>query len=250
MRNKYGYEINAMPLQTKADIVEFVLGLYWRVPNGYSHVKELIDNDGLLTGDIHLYNSKTNKYCKDEDIPDIVLDIKSKLENQKAFMPLFYDENVRKHDWQMLNDKFYIWETSKPMIIGDIPYIPIKSECKRGKILEEFIIPLDKNHLLVYALNKPTFFEENLYQAINLSIIDGASEKISCNDIDFLKNEMKFAKNRIERLKLLGMENVSQYLAVFMQFQSRFKTLEDFTKWHSDSNFTNASKDFFSSKGL
>lgn len=75
-------------------------------------------------------------------------------------------------------------------------------------------------------------------------------KKISCNDIDFLKNEMKFAKNRIERLKLLGMENVSQYLAIFMQFQSRFKTLEDFTKWHSVSNFTNASKDFFSSKGL
>lgn len=250
MRNKYGYDINAMPLQTKADIVEFVLGLYWRVPKGYSHVNELIDNDGLLTGDLQLYNSKTNKYCKDEDIPDIISDIKSKIENQKAIMPQFYVENVRKHDWQMLNDKFYIWETSKPMIIGDIPYIPIKSECKRGKILEEFIIPLDRNHLLVYALDKPTFFEENLYQAINLSIIDGASEKISCNDIDFLKNEMKFAKNRIERLKILGIENASQYLALFLRFQSRFETFEDFTKWHSACNFTNASKTFFYLKGL
>ncbi len=250
MRNKYGYDINAMPFQTKADIVEFVLGLYWRVPNGYSHVKELIDNDGLLTGDIHLYNSKTNKYCKDEDIPDIVLDIKSKLENQKAFMPLFYDENVRKHDWQNLNDKFYIWETSKPMIIGDIPYIPIKSECKRGKILEEFIIPLDRNHLLVYALNKPTFFEENLYQAINLSIIDGASEKISCNDIDFLKKEMQFAKNRIERLKVMGFKNVARYLASFLHFQSDFKTYEDFVKWHTEGRFTETSTDYFSSRGL
>ena len=250
MRNKYGYDINAMPFQTKADIVEFVLGLYWRVPNGYSHVKELIDNDGLLTGDIHLYNSKTNKYCKDEDIPDIVLDIKSKLENQKAFMPLFYDENVRKHDWQNLNDKFYIWETSKPMIIGDIPYIPIKSECKRGKILEEFIIPLDRNHLLVYALNKPTFFEENLYHIINLSIIDGASEKISCNDIDFLKKEMQFAKNRIERLKDMGFKNVARYLASFLHFQSDFKTYEDFVKWHTEGRFTETSTDYFSLRGL
>lgn len=250
MRNKYGYDINAIPLQTKADIVEFVLGLYWRVPNGYSHVKELIDNEGLLTGDIHLYNSKTNKYCKDEDIPNIISDIKSKLENQKAFMPLFYEENVRKHDWQKLNDKFYIWETNKPMIIGDIPFIPIKSECKRGKILEEFIIPLDRNHLLVYALDKPTFFEENLYHTINLSIIDGASEKISCNDIDFLKNEMKFAKNRIERLKIFGIENVSQYLTFFLLFQSKFKTFEDFTKWHTDRKFIEESTAYFSLMGL
>lgn len=165
-------------------------------------------------------------------------------------MPLFYEENVRKHDWQKLNDKFYIWETYKPMIIGDIPFVPIKSECKRGKILEEFIIPLDRNHLLVYALDKPTFFEENLYHTINLSIIDGASEKISCNDIDFLKNEMKFAKNRIERLKKLGIENVSQYLTIFLLFQSKFKTLEDFTKWHTDRKFIEESTAYFSLIGL
>lgn len=94
------------------------------------------------------------------------------------------------------------------------------------------------------------FLKKNLYQAINLSIIDGASEKISCNDIDFLKNEMKFAKKRIERLKILGIENTSQYLALFLRFQSRFETFEDFTKRHSACNFTNASKTFFSLKGL
>ncbi len=77
MRNKYAYDICAMPAQTKADIVEFVLGLYWRTPGGYDHVADLIENDGLLTGDLHLYNKKTNQYLSDENIPDFVANIKS-----------------------------------------------------------------------------------------------------------------------------------------------------------------------------
>lgn len=89
MCNKYAYDINAMPAQTKADIVEFVLGLYWRVPGGLDHVSELIDNEGLLTGDLQLTNSDTSESYKDEDVPQIISDIKSKIENQKAFMTFF-----------------------------------------------------------------------------------------------------------------------------------------------------------------
>ena len=249
MHNKYAYDIYAMPAQTKADIVEFVLGLYWRTPGGYDHVADLIENDGLLTGDLHLYNKKTNQYLRDEDIPDFVADTKSNTTNKKSFMPIFYEENVRKHDWSKLEEKFLIWETSKPLIIGDIPYIPLKSECKRGKILEEFVIPLDRNHLLIYAENKPAFLEENLYQLINLSIIDGASEKISCNDIDFLKQEMKFARNRIQRLALLGFSPVSRYLNVIMQFQCRFKTYKEFETWYTAQNYGDRQY-FFTEKGM
>lgn len=252
MRNKYAYDINIMPVQTKADIVEFVLGLYWRVPNGLEHVSELIENEGLLTGELQLYNSETNEYCRDEDVPQIISDIKSKIENQKAFMTFFYEENVLKHDWSRIHEKFLIWETNKPMLIGDIPYVPIKSECKRGKILEEFVFPLDRNHLLIYAQEKPNYLEVHLYQTIVLSIIDGASEKIACNDLEYLKNEMKFARNRIERLKLLSKnKNVSQLLAPFMKdLCTRFPTYEDLVAWHKLHHFDNAGDDFFAQRGL
>ena len=252
MRNKYAYDINIMPVQTKADIVEFVLGLYWRVPNGLEHVSELIENEGLLTGELQLYNSETNESCRDEDVPQIISDIKSKIENQKAFMTFFYEENVLKHDWSRIHKKFLIWETNKPMLIGDIPYVPIKSECKRGKILEEFVFPLDRNHLLIYAQEKPNYLEVHLYQTIVLSIIDGASEKIACNDLEYLKNEMKFARNRIERLKLLSKnKNVSQLLAPFMKdLCTRFPTYEDLVAWHKLHHFDNAGDDFFAQRGL
>lgn len=250
MREKYAYNITVMPSQIKKEIIEFVLGLYWRVPGGYEHVVELIDNEGLLTGSLHLYNNANDQYCKDEDIPEILSDIKTNSEIQKAFMTIFYEENIRKHDWSKLEDKFFIWETSKPMIIGDIPYVPIKSECRRGKILDEFVIPLDRNHLLVYALDKPTFLEENLYQIINVSVIDGASEKISCNDLEFLKKEMLFAKDRIQRLNKLGISNVRQYIAGVMSYQSKFKTFEEFKTWHIAQDFTKAIKDFFDNDGL
>ena len=252
MRNKYAYDINAMPAQTKADIVEFVLGLYWRVPGGLDHVSELIDNEGLLSGDLQLINTDTNKSYKDEDIPIIVSDIKSKIENKKVFMPIFYDENVRKHDWGKLNEKFMIWEVQQPMIIGDIPFVPIKSECKRGKILEEFVFPLDKNHLLIYALEKPNYLDIHLYHMIVLSIIDGASDKIVCNDLDYLKSEMQFAYNRIKRIKLLlKIKSVSQLLAPFMkELCSKFPNYEDLVKDHTSHNYKNAGNSFFSQYGL
>ena len=61
---------------------------------------------------------------------------------------------------------------------------------------------------------------------------------------------MQFAKNRIERLKVMGFKNVARYLARFLHFQSDFKTYEDFVKWHTDRRFTETSTDFFSSIGL
>lgn len=252
MREKYHYNINEIPLQVKADIVEFVLGLYWRVPGGLDHVSELIDVEGLLKGDLQLVNTDSNKSYKDEDVPQIISDIKSKIENRKAFMPVFYEENARKHDWKKLNEKFMIWETNQPMIIGDIPFVPIKSECKRGKILEEFVFPLDKNHLLIYALEKPTYLEVHLYQMMALSIIDGASERIVCNDLEYLKNEMKFAYNRIQRIKMLThVESVSQLLPPFMhELCVKFPNYEDFVNWHTSQNYIDKSKDFFEKVGL
>ena len=252
MHNKYAYDINTMPTQTKADIVEFVLGLYWRVPGGLDYVTELIDNDGLLTGDIQLKNTDTNELYKDESVPHIISDIKSKIENRKVFMPIFYDENVRKHDCSKINEKFMIWETNQPMIIGDIPFVPVKSECKRGKILEEFVFPLDKNHLLIYAIEKPTYLEAHLYQMIVLSIIDGASEKIVCNNLEYLKSEMKFASNRIQRLKkITHVESVSQLLSPFMhELFIKYPTYEDLVNWHTSLNYKKASKEYFEKFGL
>ena len=37
---------------------------------------------------------------------------------------------------------------------------------------------------------------------------------------------MQFAKNRIERLKVMGFKNIARYLASFLHFQSDFKTRE------------------------
>ena len=61
---------------------------------------------------------------------------------------------------------------------------------------------------------------------------------------------MQFAKNRIERLKVMGFKNIARYLASFLHFQSDSKTYEDFVKWHTEERFTETSTDFFSSRGL
>lgn len=238
MQNIYNYDIDSIPLQVKATIVEFVLGLYWRVPGGLEHVKELIDTDGLLTGDLQLCHNETKHIYTDDEIPSIISDIKSKEENLKVFMTFFYEENIRKHDWSMLNEKFGIYETNTPLLIGDIPFIPLKSENRRGKILEEFIIPLDRNHLLIYASEKPSFLEQNLFHLINMCIIDGASERISCNDKVHLQKEMIFVEQKISDFKEIGINHIKeQLLSPLIKFQSNFKKFEDFSEYHKSHHF-------------
>ena len=87
---------------------------------------------------------------------------------------------------------------------------------------------------------------------IVLSIIDGASEKIVCSDLEYLKKEMKFAYNRIQRLKILThVESVSQLLSNFMhELCTKFPTYEDLKNWHTSHNFKSASEDYFAKFGL
>lgn len=238
IRNTYNYDIDSVPLQIKATIVEFVLGLYWRVPGGLEHVKELIDTDGLLTGDLQLCHNETKHIYVDDEIPSIISDIKSKEENQKIFMTFFYEENVRKHNWSKLDEKFAIYETNTPLLIGDIPFIPLESENKRGKILDEFIIPLDRNHLLIYASKKPSFLESNLFHLINLCIIDGASERISCNNKVHLQEEMELAERLIMNLRSMGLYQIKeQFLSPLIEFQSQFRNFEEFSQYHASHHF-------------
>ena len=238
MREKYNYDINSMPLQLKADIVEFVLGLYWRVPGRWQHVLDLIEYDGLLTGDLELYNKETGVVYSDKDIPNILADIKADVRNLKAFMPLFYEENIRKHNWDMLNEKFYIYETYEPMLIGDIPFVPLKTENKRGRILEEFIIPLDRNHLLIYTTKHPKFLDVHLLYSFFLCIIDGASHRIVCSNRNYLDEKVKQAKEVIERYNEMGLGSVKERLLLpLIEFQSQFGSFDEFKQYYDSHDF-------------
>lgn len=228
------YDVNEIHLQTKADIIEFVLGLYWRVPGGLDNVRKLIEHDGLFTGDLQLLNRETNHIYTDEEVPNIINDIKTKEFNLKSFMPIFYDEIIRKHDWNNINNKFTIFEVSQPLIIGDIPFIPLKSENKRNKILEEFIIPIDKNHILIYANKTPRFLEANFIHLINLYIINGASEKIACSDLSYLKNVMGIAETSKMNFHKLGYKEIPiHFISSLMEFESQFHSYEDFLKYYN-----------------
>lgn len=232
-REKYHYGKVPTPMSIKADIVEFFLGLYWRVPGGLNHVVDLIENEGLLTGDLQLLCREDNHYYVDEEIPEIIEGIKSDVRNQKVFMTAFYEENIQKHNWERLDYKFFVYETYEPMIIGDIPFVPLKHEIKRGKIMEEFIVPLDRNHILIYAEKHPPFLEPNLLYAFFSCIIDGPSERISCSNKDYLQQKVGECKEAIVKMKqLMGGNTMENSLASLIQLESTFKNLDQFIDYY------------------
>ena len=236
MREKYFYDIHEMPAQVKADIVEFVLGLYWRVPGGLKRVIDLLENEGIVDP----YVDPNGRIYTNKDVPNIIQLLKENEEYQKVLMPTVYDENVAMHNWFDIDRKFYIYETYEPLIIGDIPFVPLKSENKRGKILEEFMIPLDMNHVLVYAENHPKFLESNLLYHFNLCVIDGASEKISCCDENYLKEMIKRVKPIKERFGSMGIRNLKdKLLAPLLEFESQFDSFQDFVNRIKSDEFKN-----------
>lgn len=234
-RDSYNYDLGATPLQTKADIVDFVLGLFWRVPGRWKRVVDVLNENGLLTGSLGLKNKETGQWYTDAEIPNIIQDIKDKEVNQKAFMTYYYHENLLRYNWDELEQKFHIFETSEPMIIGDIPYVPLKSENKMGHILEEFMIPLDKNHIMVYANKCPSFLETNVLYLFYQYIIDGASVRIACSDKGYLKQMMLQSKTLHELIEKSGLGNNKEHaLYNVLAFESRFSSFEEFKKYHAD----------------
>ena len=235
IRDVYHYDLKSTPLQVKADIVEFVLGLYWRVPGGLQHVVDVIETEGLLNGSLGLINKETGHFYTDEEIPDVISDIKNKVEIHKVFMTYFYHENLRKHNWDKLNEKFLIYQTTEPMIIGDIPYVPLKTENRLGCILDEFMIPLDHNHILIYAQKHPPFLETNVLYLFYQCIIDGVSEKIASSDRGYLKEMIEQSKMLHDRAcvieKTMKKEDA---LVKFIELESQFDNFDAFAKYHSD----------------
>ena len=228
MKDKYSYMINRMPLQVKADVVEFVLGLYWRVPGGLQRVIDVLENEGLITS----YVDPKGYIYTNKDIPNIIKLLKEDERYQKVLLPILYNENIEMHDWINLDNKFFIFETHEPLLIGDIPFVPLKSDNKRGKILDEFVIPLDKNHILIYTNKRPNFLETNLLYYFNLCVIDGASERISCCDENYLRNMISQAKPIIARLNSMGIKDIKyKLLAPLIEFESGFQTFEDFKSY-------------------
>lgn len=233
MREKYHYRINEMPLQVKADIVEFVLGLWWRVPGGLQHVIDLFEDEGFVNPYV---DSEGHIYYND-DVPNIIELMRKDERYQKILLPNVYCENIEMHNWLELYDKFFIYETWEPLLIGDIPYVPIKTQNRRGKILEEFMIPLDKNHILIYAHKKPSFLEAILLYHFDLCVIYGASEKIVCSDLMYLKEKMEMFKSKIERYKELGIDGIKdKLLAPLLELQSQFDTYTDFEKYYKNTD--------------
>ena len=235
IRDVYHYDLNATPLQVKADIVEFVLGLYWRVPGGLQHVISVIETEGLLKGSLELHNKETGGVYTDKEIPHIINDIKNKVENQKAFMTYFYEENVLKHNWDKLNEKFFIYETTEPMLIGDIPYVPLKSENRLGYILDEFMIPLDQNHILMYTQKHPPFLETNVLYLFYQCIIDGVSEKIASSDKDYLKEMIEQSRTLHDRTCAIEKTmKKEEALAKIIEFESQYDNFDAFAKYYSN----------------
>lgn len=235
IRDVYHYDPDATPLQVKADIVEFVLGLYWRVPGGLQHVIDVIETEGLLKRSLKLRNNETGNLYTDEEIPQIINDIKNKEENQKVFMTYFYEENVRKHNWDKLHEKFLIYQTTEPMLIGDIPYVPLKTENRLGCILDEFMIPLDQNHILIYAQKHPLFLETNVLYLFYQCIIDGVSEKIATSDKDYLKEMIEQSKTLHDRTSVIEKTmKKEEALRKFIEFESFFDNFDTFSDYYSN----------------
>ena len=237
MSEKYHYEINKIPLQVKADIVEFVLGLWWRVPGGLQHVIDLIEHEGIITP---YYDKESHHVYYNKDVPSIIELMRKDHRYQKVLMPMVYEENINMHNWFELNDKFFIYETYEPLLIGDIPYVPLKTENKRGRILDEFMIPLDKNHILIYSKQHPKFLESNLFHFFLVCIVEGASKKIVCCDLEYLKSEITFAKEKMEGFHKLGISSIKdEMLAPLLEFESQYESFDKFKQFMDNKEYMN-----------
>lgn len=189
----------------------------------------------MLASTFQLVNEETGIAYYDGDIPEILERIKNCDETKKVFKLIFDTENRAAYEWDKLEERFHLIETNIPLIIGDIPFVPLRTSNKRGKILEEFIFPLTANKLLVYADRQhiPMFIETNVHHLFCSCVIEN-SERVACNNKLFLESIMnKHADVKVTE-GFMSRDIVSyDYLAKLLMFESCFKTIEELGNWYS-----------------
>lgn len=230
---KYNKDTESLSLKDKKVVVEFVLNLYWRLPSSNNALIELLDKEGLLGFGLKLINRDTRQNYVDDDIPNIIADIKRCDHTKKIFKPILDYDNRTKYDWEKLENNFNLIETNIPLIIGDVPFVALKSENKRGKILEEFMFPFTANKVLIYAENTPCFLETNLIRYFSFCIFENSEEKVSCSDIKHLKSVINYILMAKEKQKLYPkIISSGDYLSKLLDFQAGFSCLKEFEEYY------------------
>jgi hypothetical protein len=121
------------------------------------------------------------------------------------------------------------------MLIGDIPYVPLNTENRLGCILDEFMIPLDHNHILIYAQKHPPFLETNVLYLFYQCIIDGVSEKIATSDKDYLKEMIEQSKTLHDRTSVIEKTmKKEEALRKFIELESFFENFDAFSDYYSN----------------
>lgn len=237
--DKYNKDVDTLSFDDKKSVVEFVLSLYWRVPTSNQAVIDLIVEDGLLSSTLQLVNEETGAAYCDGDIPEIIEKIKCCDETKKIFKLIFDTENRLAYEWDKLEERFHLIETNIALIVGDIPFVPLRTSNKRGKILEEFIFPFTANKILVYADKRhiPMFIETNVHHLFSTCVIE-SSDRVACNNKEFMK-AMVNKHAEVKRMENYMNRDIISFghLAKLLMFESRFKSYEEFENWYKMHHF-------------
>ncbi|MBJ7882241.1 DUF4238 domain-containing protein [Gelidibacter salicanalis] len=184
----------------KADLLKFMINLFWRTPTSDLFLRTLIKKEGLCNSYFGLYNEKTKERYADDD--EEVQEIKDKILTDKEFAKhlkvIVANSDASNEEiitllklWNLFNLNT---NSTNEFLISDLPLLHLNESPTLPNVFKKVIFPISKNKVLILNKNNPKFLDDFTINGINLCIMQESERFVGSGNKDLLEYYVTYYK--------------------------------------------------------
>lgn len=217
----------------KADLLNFMINLFWRTPTSDIYLKELIDKEGLCNSYFGLSNEETGERLTNDN--DTVKEIKNKILEDSDFAKhlkvIVANSPASKKEILKLIKFWTLFSlntnSNNEFLIGDMPFLFSNKNQTLDNVFEKVIFPISKNKLLILNKNNPLFIDDFTVNGINLCIMKKSERFIASGNKELLEFYIEYYK---EAKKNNNSEFTVENLFKHIDYLTKFDNLTDYSR--------------------
>lgn len=218
----------------KADLLNFMINLFWRTPSSDFLLKELIEKEGLCNPYFGLSDEVTGKRLSDND--DSVKEIKNEILNDPEFAKhlkvIVANSDASKQEIIKLIKLWKLFSlntnSNNEFLIGDMPFLFLNKNLTLDNVFEKVIFPISKNKVLILNKNNPLFIDDFAVNGVNLCIMNKSERFIGSGNKELLNFYVEYYKEtNKEKKSEFTVENLFKHIDYLAKFEDMIDYLRN-----------------------
>ncbi|PHR88665.1 MAG: hypothetical protein COA80_17865 [Leeuwenhoekiella sp.] len=189
----------------KADLLNFMINLFWRTPTSDLSLKNLIKKEGLCNDYFGLYDEKTKKRYSDDDEKVREIKYKTLTDNEfaKHLKIIIANSDATKKEIITLLELWNLFSlnltSTNEFLISDLPFLHLNDSPTLTNVFKKIIFPISKNKVLILNKHKPKFIDDFTINGINLCVMQESERFIGSGNKELLEYYIAYYKEILKK---------------------------------------------------